>query len=958
VVLSESQLPAVRDYLAMAPKARSSSQPERDLQGIMQNWALRDSRASSYLLLDKQGVVALSTSSLDIGKDLSATGYFQQAMSSGQSIVSDVLFQPKAQAGEIDFSVAVIDASHNFAGVLVARFATRLLQDLVSQTNGLAGSQSYGVLYDNNLLQLADGTDATADFKLVAPVTPLYLADLQRLNRVPQLSDAYQYSLKRPDLASPLAAMLAPNSTAAPYFTAEDALGSGHINQVAVTNLNSKPWLLAFFQPRDVFLAPVQRQTSTTLTLAALIAVIVTAGAVLAAQVLTDPLTRLTGTADKVAAGDLSVRAEVLSRDEIGTLAATFNSMTGRLSEMIGTLESRVAERTAQLQAAADIGRATASVRSLDELLRLSLDLIRDRFGFYHASLFLIDEASRAAVLRESTGVVGAQLKARGHKLGIGSQSLIGWVTENRRPRVAVDVADDPYHFRNPLLPDTRSELAIPLIVGERLLGALDVQSTQANAFGAGDVQVLQTLADQIAIAIRNAQQLSATQRAQNFLDSVIENLPVTLFVKDAADLKYVRWNRASEELLGYTRAERVGKSDYDLYAADSAAVPASDDRLVLHNKDLVDIPEEPVGTRTRGTRVLHTRKIPILDDAAEPQFLLGISEDITERKEAEQALRTAEERYRSLVEQLPAVIYANEVPAGQATSRATYISPQVQSLLGYNPEEWLADPNLWIKLLHPDDREAVLREVAHQNTTGAPLDIKYRSLTRDGRGVVPQPGPGHLRPGRRHAHRARHHVRHHRSQAGRDRPASGSTDRPAARATAGGGGRHRPRHDRLAGSRRAAAHRRQSHPRAVRLLSCLDLHRGARRGPGRAARINRRGRARAESPPSPIGRGRPLAGGRRHGRPRAGGGARRDRRPHPLEEPAAARNARRGRHSTAERRQCGGRAGRAEHPAAKLWHGRYRHPGDDRRPTGGGPAERPAIRPDGPPGPPREPGG
>jgi PAS domain S-box-containing protein len=262
------------------------------------------------------------------------------------------------------------------------------------------------------------------------------------------------------------------------------------------------------------------------------------------------------------------------------------------------------------------------------------------------------------------------------------------------------------------------------------------VQSTQGGAFAEADVAVLQTMADQVAIAIRNAQLLSATQQAQSFLDSVIENLPVTLFVKEANDLRYVRWNRAGEDLMGYPRAERLGKSDYDLYPADQAAVLASDDRQVLAGAGLVDIPEEPVATREHGTRVVHTRKIPILDERGAPQFLLGISEDITERKEAEQLVRAAEERYRSLVEQLPAVIYANEVPGGQVSAHATYISPQVQSLLGYTPDEWLADPNLWVRLLHPDDREAVLREVGRQNATGSPLDIEYRSLTRDGRTV------------------------------------------------------------------------------------------------------------------------------------------------------------------------------------------------------------------------------
>src|SRR5262249_47080468 len=176
------------------------------------------------------------------------------------------------------------------------------------------------------------------------------------------------------------------------------------------------------------------------------------------------------------------------------------------------------------------------------------------------------------------------------------------------------------------------------------VLGALDVQSTIGGAFAEADVAVLQTMADQVAIAIRNAQLLSATQQAQSFLDSVIENLPVTLFVKEANDLRYVRWNRAGEDLLGYNRDERLGKSDYDLYPADQAAVLASDDRQVLHGAVLVDIPEEPVPTRARGTRVLHTRKIPILDERGAPQFLLGISEDITERKEAEQRIRAAEE--------------------------------------------------------------------------------------------------------------------------------------------------------------------------------------------------------------------------------------------------------------------------------------------------------------------------
>jgi PAS domain S-box-containing protein len=170
--------------------------------------------------------------------------------------------------------------------------------------------------------------------------------------------------------------------------------------------------------------------------------------------------------------------------------------------------------RARQLATAADVSRAAASILELDSLLFEVTDLIRERFGFYHVSIFLMGEEGEYAVLRESTGEAGRIMKQRGHRLLAGSPSIIGWVTANRRPRIALDVGEDPVHFRNELLPDTRSELAIPLISGEKLLGALDVQSTEANAFGEDDVQVLQILTDQIAVAIENAQAYQAQQEA------------------------------------------------------------------------------------------------------------------------------------------------------------------------------------------------------------------------------------------------------------------------------------------------------------------------------------------------------------------------------------------------------------------------------------------------------------
>src|SRR3989344_2175506 len=128
-------------------------------------------------------------------------------------------------------------------------------------------------------------------------------------------------------------------------------------------------------------------------------------------------------------------------------------------------------------------------------------------------------------------------------------------------------------------------------------------------------------------------------RRMQVFLNSVVENLPNMLFVKDAKDLRFVRFNKAAEELLGYSRDEMLGKSDYDFFPREEADFFTTKDRDVLSKGVAHDIPEEPVHTKHNGVRLLHTQKIPILDEAGKPLYLLGISEDITERRRVEEAL-------------------------------------------------------------------------------------------------------------------------------------------------------------------------------------------------------------------------------------------------------------------------------------------------------------------------------
>lgn len=167
---------------------------------------------------------------------------------------------------------------------------------------------------------------------------------------------------------------------------------------------------------------------------------------------------------------------------------------------------ARNSTRSAELlQATAELGQILSKMLSREQLLTRAVEMIRDRFAFYHVQVFLIDEKHEYANLVASTGEVGQRLIARKHRLAIGSQSVIGRVTQVGEPVISRDTDTDNVHAVNELLPNTRSELALPISDGERIIGALDVQSTRRNAFVETDVQALQIMANQLATAIRNA---------------------------------------------------------------------------------------------------------------------------------------------------------------------------------------------------------------------------------------------------------------------------------------------------------------------------------------------------------------------------------------------------------------------------------------------------------------------
>jgi GAF domain-containing protein/HAMP domain-containing protein len=239
-------------------------------------------------------------------------------------------------------------------------------------------------------------------------------------------------------------------------------------------------------------------------------------------RLVTAPLTKLTANAMQLAEGNLEERATVpASSREAALLAVSLNTMTQKLKTVINTLETQVVDRTeklekraSQLQTVASVARQIATVQDLDTLLPGITKLVSEQFGFYHAGIFLVDERGEYAVLRAANSEGGQRMLNRNHQLKLNSNSIVGYVTSRGESRIALDVGTDAVFFNNPDLPETRSEMALPLLAGKRVIGALDVQSTQPHAFTPEDISILTTLADQIAIAIENARLFSETRQA------------------------------------------------------------------------------------------------------------------------------------------------------------------------------------------------------------------------------------------------------------------------------------------------------------------------------------------------------------------------------------------------------------------------------------------------------------
>ena len=380
-----------------------------------------------------------------------------------------------------------------------------------------------------NNLEGAQGLENAYTFLLDESGYPIVLPEQGFLDIFGQPSDSFETTPSLENNAfnfgSVITAMLSGEKGRAEVKTNNGSL------LVLYAPLESTGWSIATVVSENELLKPltdleddIERDTqqlifSRMVTTGIILFVLTTILSIWATNQIVNPIKKLVEAVRGFGTENLEFPIPKVRKDEIGVLANSFQDVTSRLRNTVNTLEKRVEERTetlenqaVQLQAAAQVAQDSLVFQNVNELLDHATLLISEKFSYYHAGIFLLDANKEYAVLQAASSEGGQKMLDRGHQLRVGLEGIVGASAREKRPHIALDVGTDAVFFNNPDLPQTHSEMALPLLAQNEVIGVLDIQSVESQAFDQQDIEVFQTLANQLALAIQNARLMEETQ--------------------------------------------------------------------------------------------------------------------------------------------------------------------------------------------------------------------------------------------------------------------------------------------------------------------------------------------------------------------------------------------------------------------------------------------------------------
>lgn len=445
-----------------------------------------DPTFSEIFFYDETGLILASSNTGQISKRVSRQPYFEPSLKA--PYIQPPYYEPGTNRLTIVLTQPVMDKGQT-VGVLAGRLNIQTLGDLMTERTGLGESgETYLISAEGN-----------------------YMLTPSRFPGYPMVQAYHSLGIDR---------ALAGESGTATY---EDYRGTTVFGVYRwVPELQSA--MLAEVDQHEALHELRETQRFMVLLVTGLVVIAGALGVLLAAR-LSGPITTLAAAAAHIAGGDLSQRVALRTRNELGILARTFNDMADQLQDLVQSLEQRVAARTRDLFLTLQVGQLATHLVQTEELLPSVVDYIRDQFDLYYVQVYLLDEAQRYAVLVAGTGEVGRALLERGHRLDLGATAIVTRAARTRRPVLVPDTATSDVHLPNPLLPDTRSEVAIPLVVGDEVLGVLDMQAVQPNTFREDNLPVFEAMASQLASALSAARAYEETREAMARADAINRRL-------------------------------------------------------------------------------------------------------------------------------------------------------------------------------------------------------------------------------------------------------------------------------------------------------------------------------------------------------------------------------------------------------------------------------------------------